>query len=145
MKEFKEFVEKNIIKKQTPNKSRARDLYEESERKYKSLNRIIENIGLLEENANDIIEYCYDILISLIRAKLYLEGFKSSGEGSHEAEISYLLELNFSETKTRFMDELRYFRNGIKYYGKRFDTEYAKKVIHFMESIIQKLKGLIKL
>ncbi len=145
MKEFKEFVEKNIIKKQTPNKSRARDLYEESERKYKSLNRIIENIGLLEENANDIIEYCYDILISLIRAKLYLEGFKSSGEGSHEAEISYLLELNFSETETRFMDELRYFRNGIKYYGKRFDKEYAKKVIHFMEAIILKLKRLIKL
>jgi len=129
MKEFREFLNKGIIKKQTANKSRANDLIEESERKEKSLKEILNKIGLSNNNSNDILEYCYDILIGLIRAKLYLDGFKSSGEGSHEAEISYLKEIGFSETEAKVMDELRYFRNGIKYYGKRFDSEYAKKIL----------------
>ncbi|MEK6873650.1 MAG: hypothetical protein AABW91_02300 [Nanoarchaeota archaeon] len=129
MKEFKEFLNKGIIKKQSMNKSRANDLIEESERKEKSLRKILSKIGLSNDNSNDILEYCYDILIGLIRAKLYLDGFKSSGEGSHEAEISYLKEIGFSETEAKIMDELRYFRNGIKYYGKRFDSEYAKKIL----------------
>ena len=144
MKEFEEFIKKKIIRKIYQNKSIARDLIEESERKDKSLKTILEKIGLSNENANDIIEYCYDIIITLIRAKLYLEGLKSSGEGAHEAEISYLRKLDFSESEARFMDELRYFRNRIKYYGKQFDQEYAEKVIQFLNNMKTKLKKLIK-
>ena len=144
MKEFREFLNKGIIKKQTANKSRANDLIEESERKEKSLKEILNKIGLSNNNSNDILEYCYDILIGLIRAKLYLDGFKSSGEGSHEAEISYLKEIGFSETQAKVMDELRYFRNGIKYYGKRFDSEYAKKILKFSGETSIRLKHLFK-
>ncbi|MBS3066722.1 hypothetical protein J4205_02760 [Candidatus Pacearchaeota archaeon] len=144
MKEFREFLNKGIIKKQTANKSRANDLIEESERKEKSLKEILNKIGLSNNNSNDILEYCYDILIGLIRAKLYLDGFKSSGEGSHEAEISYLKEIGFSETEAKVMDELRYFRNGIKYYGKRFDSEYAKKILKFSGETSIRLKHLFK-
>ena len=50
---------------------------------------------LYEENANDIIENCYNILIGLIRSKMLLQGFNSSGSWAHEAEISYLRELKF--------------------------------------------------
>ena len=144
MKEFREFLNKGIIKKQTANKSRANDLIEESERKEKSLKEILNKIGLSNNNSNDILEYCYDILIGLIRAKLYLDGFKSSGEGSHEAEISYLKEIGFSETEAKVMDELRYFSNGIKYYGKRFDSEYAKKILKFSGETSIRLKHLFK-
>ena len=144
MKEFREFLNKGIIKKQTANKSRANDLIEESERKEKSLKEILNKIGLSNNNSNDILEYCYDILIGLIRAKLYLDGFKSSGEGSHEAEISYLKEIGFSETEAKVMDELRYFRNGKKYYGKRFDSEYAKKILKFSGETSIRLKHLFK-
>ena len=143
MREFKEFIAKGTIKKQEPNKSRAKGLIEESERKQNSLNQIIEKIGLTEDNANDIVEYCYDILISLARAKLYLDGFKSSGEGSHEAEVSYLIELGFSDSEAKFMDELRYFRNGIKYYGKRFSKEYAERVMGFIGKMLPRLKKKI--
>ncbi len=140
MKEFEEFIKSNIVKKQSPNKSMAKDLLEESDRKYKSLQSILNKIGLSDENANDIIEYCYDILISLIRSKLYLEGFKSS---NHEAEISYLVKIGFSETDARTLDELRQFRNKIKYYGKKFKKDYAEKILNFLEKNQKKLKELL--
>ena len=140
MKEFDEFIRKGIIRKQEPNKSRARDLIEESNRKNKSLSLIIEKIGISEENANDIIEYCYDIIISLIRAKILLDGFFSSGSYAHEAEISYLRKLKFLETEIEAIDELRYIRNGIKYYGKRQNIEYAEKVLALKEKAIKQLK-----
>ena len=144
MKNFKDFINIGIIKKVSLNKSKARDLFQESERKKASLEKILKLIGLSEENANDIVEYCYDIIICLLRARLYLGGFKSSGEGAHEAEVSYLKESGFSETNANFMDEIRYFRNGIKYYGKRLSKDYAKKVISFTDKILPLLKGLVK-
>ena len=36
------------------------------------------------------------------------------------------------------MTQLRYFRNGILYYGKTFDSEYAEKVIDFTKKIMKK-------
>jgi hypothetical protein len=140
MKEFSFYVEKRIIQRVNPNMSRARDLIEESERKRRSLSQLLNKIGLSDDNSNDIIEYCYDIIISLVRAKIFSAGYKSSGEGAHEAEVSYMKTLGFSEAEAKFMDDLRYFRNGIKYYGKRFGKEYAEKVLGFMETATAKLK-----
>lgn len=67
-KEFREFVESGVIGRITPNKSRARDLFEESGRRERSLNTILSKIGLSNENANDAVEYCYDVILNLIRA-----------------------------------------------------------------------------
>lgn len=145
MKNFEQFVESGIIKKISPDRSKARDLLEESERKERSLKKVISFIHLSEENANDIIEFCYDIVMYLIRAILYLEGFKSFGEGSHEAEISYLKKRGFSEAEINFINEMRFFRNGIKYYGKRLEKEYAEKVLSFSGKIIPRLKKLLKI
>lgn len=88
-----------------------------------------------DDNANDYIESCYDSLIALIRARLYKEGYTSSGQGAHEAEVSYMEKIGFSETDIRTMDQLRYFRNGISYYGKKFDKEYADKIISFTKKL----------
>jgi hypothetical protein len=41
------------------------------------------------------------------------------------------------------MNSLRYFRNGILYYGERFDAEYAKKVLGFLEKVYPRLKKMI--
>ena len=81
------------------------------------------------------MEYCYDILLFLIRAKLYAEGYSSIGQGAHEAEVSYVRNLGIHEKDVQFLDQLRYFRNGILYYGKRLDAEYAEKVITFTKRI----------
>jgi hypothetical protein len=143
-KHFEEFLREGIISKYQPDFSRARFLIKESERKQKSMKQFIEKVGLSNLNAHDIIENCYDILIGLIRAKLCKDGFKSSGEGAHEAEVAYLRNLQFSEEIVQFMDQLRYFRNGIKYYGKVFDKEYAEKVLDFLEKIHPRLSNLTK-
>ncbi|HLD55760.1 MAG TPA: hypothetical protein VJB35_05865 [Candidatus Nanoarchaeia archaeon] len=141
---FDEFLKRGIVVKRTPENSRASFLIKESERKYKSLMQIIDKIGINELNSHEIIEYCYDILIYLIRAKLHKKGFNSSGEGAHEAEVSYMRNLNFSENEVLFMNQLRFFRNSIKYYGKSLDEEYAHQVLVFLKKIYPKMLNLMK-
>ena len=145
LKNFEEYEKIGIVLKITPNKERAKNLLLESERRMKSLDEKIRKIGVKEENANDYVEYCYDIIMYLIRSLLYLEGYKSIGKGAHQAEVSYLRKLNFNEKDIRFLDRLRYFRNGILYYGDSFDSEYAKKVITFTKKIIPILRNRIKI
>ncbi|MAG47533.1 hypothetical protein CL617_02930 [archaeon] len=140
---FEEFIEQGTIKKVSVDKERSKSLVIESERKMNSLKEQIEKIGVRDNNANDYLEYCYDIIMFLIRSKLYLEGYSSSGLGAHEAEVFYLTRLGFTESDVRFADQLRYFRNGILYYGKRLDKNYAKKVIEFTKKSYPKLREII--
>ena len=141
---FEEFIKEGIVKRIAINKERARSLTKESERKMNSLNEQLDKIGVKDENANDYVEYCYDIISYLIRAKLYLEGYNASGQGAHEAEISYLRVLEFTEKEIQFADQMRYFRNGILYYGTALDKEYAEKIIDFTKRICPKLKKILE-
>ncbi|HLC49817.1 MAG TPA: hypothetical protein VJI97_00130 [Candidatus Nanoarchaeia archaeon] len=143
LKKFEEFVAAGFAKKQTPNRERAKSLAEEAANKHKFLNIAIKSIPNEKMNANFIIESCYDILMELIRAKMFIDGFNS--KNSHEAEIAYTEKLGFSEAEMRFMDELRYSRNGIKYYGRTFDAEYSKKSLEFLEKTIPKLIKILSL
>ena len=79
--------------------------------------------------------------MQLTRSILLLEGYHSSGQGAHEAGVSYLKNLGYNEKDILFLDQLRYFRNRITYYGKSFDEAYAEKVIDFMKKIYPKLKN----
>lgn len=139
LRSFEEFIEEGIIRKTTKDEQRAKNLILESERKTNSLNENITKVGVKNENANDYVEYCYDIIMFLIRAKLHAEGYSSSGQNAHEAEVSFSRNLGFDEKETQFINQLRYFRNGILYYGKRFDKEYAEKVIEFTRTAYQKM------
>lgn len=142
LKLFEGFIKEGIVKRVSIDKERSRSLTAESERKMASLKVNIEKVGIKDENANDYVEYCYDIIMHLIRAKLCLEGYSISGQGAHEAEVSYLMVLGFTENDVRFADQMRYFRNGILYYGKRFDKEYAEKVLRFLEAVYPKLRKM---
>ena len=84
------------------------------------------------------------MIMHLIRAKLYLEGYFTTGQGAHEAEVSYLRKLDIKESEVLFMDQLRYYQNRIRYYGKILDEEYAQKVIEFTQRIVPFLKKIIK-
>jgi len=72
---------------------------------------------------------------------MLFDGYKTD---SHEAEVSYMKILEFSENEVNFMNQLRYYRNGIKYYGTILDEEYAKKVFEFVNKIIPKIKKILK-
>ena len=141
LKSFEEFLAKNIVRKQTPNRHRALSLLNEAEEKNKFLEISLRNIPSEQMSPNFIVEHCYDVIIELVRAKMFLDGFNSGN--SHEAEVSYMEKLEFPKSEVVFMDELRYYRNGIKYYGKILDKEYADKVLTFMKKTFPKLVSLI--
>ena len=144
LKTLEEFLKEGIVRKITPDTERAKSLIAEAERKKSSLNENTEKVGLKDENANDYVEHCYDIMMFLIRAKMYSEGYASSGQGAHEAEVAYTRKIGFEETTVEFLDQLRYFRNGILYYGKRLDAEYANKVLVFLNKTYPLLIELLK-
>lgn len=111
LRKFEEFVKEGIIVKRTADINRAKSLIEEGKRRKIFLKEMCEKISVSDKNANYFIENAYDILIELVRAKLLLDGFKSSGVSAHEAEVSYLRNLDFIESNIRFMNELRYVKN----------------------------------
>ena len=133
MKKFEEFLDSGIVKKQTPNRERALSLIEEAQKKKRFLEVSLKTIPPEDMNANFIVDSCYDIIMELIRAKMLIDGFNPGT--SHEAEISYMERIGFQETKLRFANEIRYYRNGTKYYGTVLSMEYGVKVLTFMEKV----------
>lgn len=141
LKKFEEYIKLGIVKQQTPNRARAKSLVKEAEDKKKFLQTAITIIPSEKMHSNFIVDSCYDTIIELIRAKMFIDGFNS--KTSHEAEVSYMQRINFSEYETKFMDELRYNRNGIKYYGSQLSKGYAEKVLDFLNKVYPKLKEII--
>ena len=138
--EFEYYVSKGIIRKISPDKPRAEFLIKESEISFEGLKERVKVMGINDKNANSIIKDCYDIIMEKTRAKLFLKGYSSFGNHAHEAEISYLRNLDFPDNEISFLNELRYFRNSIVYYGKLLDAEYAEKVFSFIKKVIPRLK-----
>lgn len=132
---FEDFLREGVVKKQAPAKSRAEFLIGESEKEH---NALIENLSVLGINQNNLSTYfkmCYDIIMELLRARLLLDGFNASGNYAHEAEVAYMRNLEFKEQDVQFLDQMRYFRNGLLYYGTILDTEYVKQVIGFINKV----------
>lgn len=144
LRTFEEFVRQGVVRKVLPNPERAKSLVAESERKLKALRVRKEKIDLDDENANDYVESCYDVILFLVRAKLFKEGYAAKGQSAHEAEVSYLRVLGFSEQEVTIADKLRYFRNGVLYYGTMLDAEYALMVWGFLETTYLRLRKILE-
>ena len=144
IKKFEEFIGENIVKKQGIDSSRAEFLVKEAENSYNNLLEMMQKIKLNDSNANVFVKSCYDILMELIRAKMLLEGYNASGFGAHEAEVSYMRVLGFDEKDAQFAGQMRFFRNGMLYYGTILDKVYAEKVIEFTKKAYPKLKEMVK-
>src|SRR3989338_10378938 len=133
---FEEFIKEKAVKKQGIDKSRAEFLIKESENSYNNLLEMIEKLEVDDINANMFVKSCYDIFMELIRAKMLLEGYNASGFRAHEAEVAYLRILGFNEKDVQFADQIRFFRNGMLYYGTMLDKVYAEKVIEFTKRML---------
>lgn len=144
IRRFDELIKEKIVKKQSPDKSRSEYLIKESENGFNNLLEKIEKIELKDANANDYVKSCYDILMELIRAKMLLEGYNASGFGAHEAEVAYMRIIGIDERDVQFANQLRYFRNGMLYYGIILDKTYAEKVITFTKRLYRQLKEIIQ-
>ena len=144
LKSFNEFLMLGIVKKQAPDKSRSKFLVEETEISFEGLNERLEKMRINNKNANSIVKDCYDILMSLIRARMCLDGYKSVGAGAHEAEVAYMKLLKIDQRDVDFINQIRYLRNGTIYYGTILDEIYAQNVVGFTKKMYLKLKGLLK-
>ena len=77
LKPFEDFIKDGVVKRISINSERAKSLISESERKMRSIKMQLEKIGVIEDNANDYIEHCFDSIMNLVRAKLYLKGYSA--------------------------------------------------------------------
>jgi len=143
IRSFEEFIRENIVKKQSVDRSRAAFLVKESEISYTTLLKMMQKIVLTDSTANLFVKSCYDILMEMIRAKMLLEGYNASGFGAHEAEVSYMRVLGFSEKDVQFAEQMRFFRNGMLYYGTILDKAYAEEVLLFTKKNYLVLKKIV--
>lgn len=141
LRKFEEFLATGVVRKQTPNRERALSLIKEAEEKKQFLDVCMKKIPSELMNPNFIIDCCYDILMEFVRAKMFVDGYNAGN--SHEAEVSYMRNIDFSEADVMLMNEMRYYRNGTKYYGSILSKEYAEKVLQFMNRTYPKLKRLV--
>ena len=144
IKKFEEYIENKVVKKRGSDKIKAQDLTTEAEKDKKFLEEIKKKIPLNDDNANNFIEQVYKIILKTIRARMMIDGYKATGHSAHEAEVAYMINLGFSEAETEFMDEIRYSRNGILYYGSSFNKDYAEKILVFFEKIYPRLKKMVE-
>jgi hypothetical protein len=144
LRSFEEFLDDGTVRRQRVDVPRAASLKEESEKRRAFLKEMQQKIGVNDNNANYFVETAYDVLMELARAKLLLDGYISAGAYAHEAEVAYLRMLGFSEADVRFANDLRYFRKGIMYYGKRFDSSYALQVLQFLDKVFPHLKKRVE-
>lgn len=142
---FEDYIKKGIVKKQHIDLSRANFLIKASELSKLDVDNRIKNEGPTDINANALIKESYDLIMELIRAKMFIEGYSSSGEGAHEAEVSFLRKLNISESDVRFLNYLRFIRNGISYYGKIFNADDAREVTNFLTKLYPLLRSKLNL
>lgn len=144
LKHFEDFVSRGIVKKQSPDKSRSAFLVKNAEKEYKTLLEMVQKLGVNDLSVDTYVKNGHDILMSYVRAKMLIDGYYASGWGGHEAEVSYMRKLGFSESELQFADQLRFFRNGIMYYGTQLDVEYALKVLDFIKEMIPRLKKVLE-
>lgn len=111
----------------------------ESKKSFKGLKERVIQMKINELNSNSIIKDIHDIIIQSIRSKMLSKGFSASGNYAHEAEVAYLKKLNFVEFEISFINTLRASRNGINYYGKIFEKEYAQECYLFLKKISKKI------
>ncbi len=140
MKRFEEFLREGIVYKTTSDVERARNLILQAERKMRSLLENLTKVGITKDNTNDYVEACYDILMFLVRAEMYSSGYVARGHGAHEAEVAFVRNIGVVESEVLFLDRIRYFRNGMLYYGTNVDKEYTEKVIVFTKKSYDKMK-----
>ncbi len=119
-------------------KERAKDLF-------LMANERLEDIlpALPRDKPYKIMEEYYEIILELLTALMYADGFKTL---SHISAIEYCAK-NYNcltENESRIIDALRKFRHGIVYYGRKISGEYLINNEGSIKTIINKLSKIVK-
>jgi hypothetical protein len=127
MMPFEYFLEKEEVKKCSADTELAKSLIKDMQ------DRVKKSLMLDAKLFSKIIfENIYDGIRDFCDALLALAGFKSY---SHQASIAYLIKEKFDVSVVEELDQLRYKRNGSKYYGKPISAEDAEQIKSFYSRI----------
>ena len=106
--------------------------------------RIVTIIPILpKETSYKFLEEYYEVLVQLITAIMYSDGYKTL---SHVSLIEYLSKnyKNFNAHEIDIINILRKFRHGTIYYGKREGAEFLENNKYLINTIINKLFTIVK-
>ncbi len=133
--DFEYYISNNYVKKRRRDKKLASSLIDSAEDRMHFAKEIV------HKKPRYALEMAYEAVIELIDALLAIEGFKS---WSHEANISFLSKIGFTETEIRRLDLSRKKRHSSKYYGVSFSLEESKEEIRYLDKVFNKILKEIK-
>lgn len=114
--------------------ARAKDLIEMAEER---LNKVIKSIP--ESIAYKILEEYYEIAVQLMTSVMYSKGYKTL---SHIALIKFLSGHGLNYNEIKILDDMRKFRHGIVYYGRKEGGNFYINHKEEIKEIIEKLVNL---
>jgi len=130
-------MEKSDIFKISQDIARAKDLIEMAK---ESLNITIKVIPV-SLSYKLLVEY-YEIFVQLATSLMYLEGYKTL---SHVALIEFLSKKNyFNYDEIKIFDEMRKFRHGTVYYGRKESGNFYINHEKEIKETINKLLNLVE-
>jgi len=127
--DWRECIEKEIVKEASTNTHKIRSLKEIASLKRKSANT------LPKEHHISIITLLYDSLRETLEATALGKGYKIY---NHECYKAFLQEILNEEYSAQQFDMIRKVRNGINYYGRKVQPEEAQEIITTIQQLIQK-------
>ena len=119
-------------------KTRAKDLVEMANERMTDIITIIP-----KDKAYKILEEYYEVLVQLMTAIMYADGYKTI---SHISLIKYIEKNNkeLSKPEIFLIDQIRKFRHGTVYYGKKISDGFLINNKELLTSIISKLFKIAK-
>jgi len=117
---------------------RAKDLLDMAQERIRDIISI-----LPRDKAYKIIEEYYEVLVQLMTSIMYLDGNKTL---SHVALIEYISNnyKQINENEIKLIDDLRKFRHGTFYYGKKITNVFLINREEDINRIINKFIALIE-
>jgi len=118
-------------------KERAKDLFVMANERLSDIIKV-----LPRDKPYKIMEEYYEIILELLTALMYADGFKTL---SHISAMDYCVK-NYkclTENESKIIDTLRKFRHGIVYYGRQVSGNYLINNEESIKNIINKLSKLV--
>jgi len=135
IKEFKYYIENNLIRGGSPDIIWAGVLIKKAEGRIKFS---IETREINENTASYIFEDIYECLREASQSLMSIKGYKPY---SHEAIISFLKEFyNFQERDIDIFNRYRILRNKAVYGGEKISVEKCKEALNFLQIFLPKIK-----
>ena len=135
--DFKECVDKKIIKSVSSDGELIKSLLKSSENKLKSQ----ENLKMNDIHSSSKISLTYDSLREVLEALALVKGYKVY---NHECYMAFLKEVLKMSNKGDEFNELRIIRNSINYYGKDVSINESIETISRMKNLRLNLLKLLK-